>query len=60
MTKDISLVKSNLIKMKYILAIIFLFVSYNSANAENGLIFYLEAAYQNNPKLNAERKNFKA
>ncbi len=46
--------------MKYILAIIFLFVSYNSANAENGLIFYLEAAYQNNPKLNAERKNFKA
>ena len=46
--------------MIYILAIIFLFVSYNSANAENGLIFYLEAAYQNNPKLNAERKNFKA
>ncbi len=46
--------------MKFFLfCIIFLF-NFNSAFAENNLVFFLESAYKNNHKLNAERENFKA
>ena len=46
--------------MKSFLVIIFLFFTYNFSYAATDLIFFLEAAHKNNPKLNAERKNFKA
>jgi outer membrane protein len=46
--------------MKFFLFwIIFLF-NFNSAFAESNLFFFLESAYKNNHKLNAERENFKA
>jgi len=46
--------------MKIFLSIFFFILSFNSLKAENNLIFYLESAYKNNPKLNAERQSLNA
>ncbi len=46
--------------MKFLLNIFFLFLVYNFANADNNLKFYIDAAFKNNFKLNAERKNYKS
>ena len=46
--------------MKLFFFLIYFFFYFNFVLAANELIFYLESAYQNNPKLNAERENFKA
>ena len=46
--------------MKKIFFIILILFNSSLAQAETNLIFFLKSAYQNNPKLNAERKNFKA
>ncbi len=45
--------------IKFFLIIIFI-LKFNVAFAENNLIFFLESAYNNNPKLNAARENLKA
>ena len=45
--------------MKFFLNIFFYFL-YNFANADNNLKFYIDAAFKNNFKLNAERKNYKS
>ncbi len=46
--------------MKFFLILLLLFLNFNIANSENHLIFFIESAYKNNPKLEAERKNLKA
>ena len=46
--------------MKLFLIIIFFLIKTNLVFSQDNLIFYLDVAYKNNPKLNAERKNFKA
>ena len=46
--------------MKIFLSILFFLLSFELLKAENNLIFYLDSAYKNNPKLNAERESFKA
>ncbi len=46
--------------MKKFLIIIIFYFNFNFAFSANNLIFFIESAYQKNPKLNAERKNFKA
>ncbi len=46
--------------MKYLLQIILIFLFFNVAYAENNLQFFIEAAFKNNLKLNAERKNQKS
>ena len=46
--------------MKFFLFLIFFFFHLYFALSANELIFYLESAYKNNPKLNAERENLKA
>ena len=46
--------------MKGFLIIIFFLLNFNNAFSAENLIFYLESAYKNNPKLNAERENMKA
>ena len=46
--------------MKRFLIIIFFLLNFNNAFSAENLIFYLESAYKNNPKLNAERENMKA
>ena len=38
----------------------FLIFKFNFLLAENNVIFYVESALQNNPKINAERENLKA
>ena len=43
--------------MKFLLKIVFLFFIFNAAYAENDLKFYIESAFKNNLKLNAERKD---
>ena len=43
--------------MKFLLKIVFLFFIFNTAYAENDLKFYIESAFKNNLKLNAERKD---
>ena len=39
---------------------LFLIFKFNFLLAENNVIFYVESALQNNPKINAERENLKA
>ena len=46
--------------MKILLILIFLFINFNTVSSATDLIFFLESAYKNNPKLKAERENFKA
>tara|TARA_B110000438_G_scaffold292967_1_gene332083 strand:+ start:1888 stop:3177 length:1290 start_codon:yes stop_codon:yes gene_type:complete len=46
--------------MKQFLILIFLIFNFSNALAANDLIFFLESAYKNNHKLNAERENLKA
>ncbi len=46
--------------MKFFLAVIFLAISFVSNCLANDVIFFLESAYINNPKLKAERENLKA
>ena len=40
--------------------IFFLIVKFNILHAENNVLFFVEAALQKNPKINAERENLKA
>ncbi|MDC0344410.1 TolC family protein [Pelagibacteraceae bacterium] len=49
----------NLINMKYIFIVLIIITNFSSAKTEEIMIF-LESAYKNNPKLNAERKNLNA
>ena len=44
--------------MKKIVFLIPIFFLFENINAENNLIFFLDSAFKNNPKLNAERKNY--
>ncbi len=46
--------------MKKIFFLIVIYFSFKNINAENNLIFFLESAFKNNPKLNAERKNYES
>ena len=46
--------------MKYFFQIILIFLFFNAAYAENNLQFFIESAFKNNLKLNAERKNQKS
>ena len=46
--------------MKIFTLIILIFFKINFLYSEENIEFYLESAYKNNPKLNAERKNFSA
>jgi outer membrane protein len=46
--------------MKRFLIIIFFLFNFNNVFSAENLTFYLESAYKNNPKLNAERENMKA
>ncbi len=45
--------------IKYLIIFLFLF-KFNLLSAENNVIFYVESALKNNPKINAERENLKA
>ena len=45
--------------MKY-LVIFFLLFKFNTLYAENNVLFFVEAALEKNPKINAERENLKA
>ena len=46
--------------MKIFFLTAFFLFSINFAYSAENLIFFLESAYKNNPRLNAERENFKA
>ena len=46
--------------MKRFLIIIFFLFKFNNVLSAENVTFYLESAYKNNPKLNAERENMKA
>ena len=46
--------------MKNLFQIILIFLFFTVAHAENNLQFFIEAAFKNNLKLNAERKNQKS
>ena len=46
--------------MKFFFTILIFFFHINFSHAEDSLIFFIESAYKNNPKLNSERKNLKA
>ena len=46
--------------MKHIIIIIILFFKFNILFGENNLLFFVNSAHKNNPKLNAERNSFKA
>ena len=46
--------------MKIFLIIIIFFLNINFAYSSPNLIFFIESAYKNNPKLKAERENLKA
>ena len=41
------------------LIIFFAILQFNNLLAENNVLFYVESALKNNPKLNAERENLK-
>ena len=43
-----------------LLFLLIFFTPLHLLHASSELVFYLEEAYKNNPKLNAERKNLKA
>ena len=45
--------------IKYLIFLLVIF-KFNFLLAENNVIFYVESALQNNPKINAERENLKA
>ena len=44
---------------KYII-IFFIILNYNYLLADNGVLFYVDSALKNNPKINAERENLKS
>ena len=46
--------------MKILFLVILFFFKLSFANAENDILFYVNSAFQNNSKLNAERENYKA
>ncbi len=46
--------------MRIFLISLFVFLNFNTTILANDLIFFLESAYKNNPKLKAERENLKA
>ena len=46
--------------MRIFLTLIFIFFNLKSISSANDLIFFIESAYKNNPKLNAERESLKA
>ncbi len=46
--------------MKFFLLFIIVFFNFAHANSANDLMFFIESAYKNNPKLNAERANMRA
>jgi outer membrane protein len=46
--------------MKIFIILIIFFLKPSFLLAENNLLFYIESAFKNNPKLNAERENLKA
>jgi outer membrane protein len=58
-TRSTDLIKLSLIKMKFIIFIIF-FIFNTSLISATEILTYLESAYKNNPILNAERENFKS
>ena len=46
--------------MKYIIIVIILTFKFTYLFSEDNLIFFVDSAFKNNPRLNAERNNFKA
>ncbi len=46
--------------MKKTFIIILIFLNFQNLYAKNGLLFYVNSALKNNPKINAERQNLKA
>ena len=60
MEKTIQWIKKNKFNMRIFLISLFLSLNFNTAILANDLIFFLESAYKNNPKLKAERENLKA
>ena len=46
--------------MKFFLLFAIFFFNFVSAHSANNLMFFIESAYKNNPKLNAERQNLKS
>ena len=60
MVSTILLIKKNKFNMRIFLTLIFIFFNLKSISSANDLIFFIESAYKNNPKLNAERESLKA
>jgi len=60
MEKTIQWIKKNKFNMRIFLISLFLFLNFNTTILANDLIFFLESAYKNNPRLKAERENLKA
>tara|TARA_B100000686_G_scaffold352526_1_gene454787 strand:- start:1595 stop:2932 length:1338 start_codon:yes stop_codon:yes gene_type:complete len=60
MVLTILLIKKNKFNMRIFLTLIFIFFNLKSISSANDLIFFIESAYKNNPKLNAERESLKA
>ena len=46
--------------MKFLLLFAIFFLNFVNAFTANNLLFFIESAYKNNPKLNAERENLKS
>jgi outer membrane protein len=46
--------------MKIFFLILLIFIKSNTVFSEENIIFFIESAFKNNPKLNAERQNFKS
>tara|TARA_B100000965_G_scaffold405274_1_gene438666 strand:- start:803 stop:2140 length:1338 start_codon:yes stop_codon:yes gene_type:complete len=60
MEQIILLIKKNKINMRIFLILIFLFFNLKSISSASDLVFFIESAYKNNPKLKAERESLKA
>ena len=60
MEKTIQWIKKNKFNMRIFLISLFISLNFNTAISANDLIFFLESAYKNNPKLKAERESLKA
>ena len=60
MVLTILLIKKNKFNMRIFLTLIFIFFNLKSISSANDLIFFIESAYKNNPKLKAERESLKA
>ena len=60
MVSTILLIKKNKFNMRIFLTLIFIFFNLKSISSANDLIFFIESAYKNNPKLKAERESLKA